>query len=101
MMHQASSVIKSQSQNAYSDDQEKFDDTEDIEDCSDSESEIEDDEKNTAFMHHASCMSQAAMKNACFICHNVQISEYTALLFCVSLFSNNSSGSTVFFRLTC
>ena len=77
-MHQASGVnVRRWRQasglpNAYFDDPEG---TKEIKECEDSESESEDDEKKIALRHHASCMSRAAMENAYFICHNVQVSE--------------------------
>ena len=90
MMHDASGFHRSRSTDAYSDDSEEFDDTEEIEEYEDSESESEDAEKKTVFMHHASCMNRAAMDHAYFICHNVQVSQCklqkTILVLCFIFF---------------
>ena len=78
-MHQASGVnVRRWRQaagipNNYIDDQE---DTKEIKECEDSASESEDDEEKITLKHHAACMSRAAMENAYFICHNVQVSEF-------------------------
>ena len=79
MMHQSSGINVRRwrqaagIQNDYIDDQE---DTKEIKECEDSASESEDDEEKITLKHHAACMSRAAMENAYFICHNVQVSEF-------------------------
>ena len=98
MMHQTSGInVRRWRQaagfpNNYIDDQE---DTKEIKECEDSESESEDDGKK----HHASCMSKAAMENAYFICHNVQVSVFEDSFFSFSRYNFSSSGSAVFSRL--